>query len=172
MTGLIYLVGFMGAGKSFFGKKWSAELHKKFIDLDDYIEQKTNKTITSIFTLYGEQNFRAFETEMLKEVSENFKDAVIACGGGTACFNNNMQYMNNQGTTIYLKASANALYERLLRNQSQRPLLKDKNPSELLLYIKDKLIERNPFYTLAKYCVDTEENKALGINEIKPLNNA
>lgn len=104
----IFLIGYMGSGKSTAGKKLAAELGYAFIDLDHFLEKEYQQTIPEIFAARGEAEFRNMEHNTLKKVLEK-SDVVISAGGGTPCYFNNMELMNNNGITIYLKMSVDAL---------------------------------------------------------------
>lgn len=149
---LIYLVGFMGCGKSTIGKKLANRLGYHFIDLDIYIEQKHMSPIAAIFQKQGEAHFRQLESKSLREI-QGFGQ-VIATGGGTACFYDNMDWMNRQGTTIYLELSPEALFSRLVNVKYKRPSTKGLSDEELKQFIIQKLDERKPFYEQAKLKVN------------------
>ena len=149
----IILIGYMGAGKTTIGKALSKELGIIFYDLDWYIESRMRKTVSEIFAERGEEGFRQIEYNMLHEVAE-FEDVIISCGGGTPCFFDNMDYLNQQGQVVYLKAEPEVLYKHLLMAKVERPLLKDKSKEELLTFIKEQLEKREPFYTKARYTLD------------------
>ena len=149
----IILIGYMGAGKTTIGKALSKELGIIFYDLDWYIESRMRKTVSEIFAERGEEGFRKIEYNMLHEVAE-FEDVIISCGGGTPCFFDNMDYLNQQGLTVYLKAEPEVLYKHLQMAKVERPLLKDKSKEELLTFIKEQLEKREPFYTKARYTLD------------------
>ena len=140
----------MGCGKTTLGKKLAKHLNYNFIDLDSYIEKKTNKTITEIFENKGEKKFRIVEKESLMEVckKDNF---VIATGGGTPCFFNNMQKILDSGKVIYLKKKIEDLLGRLETEKRQRPLIKNKSAKELESFIRNKLSERECFYKKSNY---------------------
>ena len=149
----IILVGYMGSGKTTIGKALSKETGMMFYDLDWYIESRMRKTVSQIFAERGEESFRQLEYNMLHEVAE-FEDVIISCGGGTPCFFDNMDYLNQQGDVVYLKADQDTLYKHLLMAKVERPLLKDKSPEELIAYITEHLKERLPYYTKAPYTLD------------------
>ena len=149
----IILIGYMGAGKTTVGKALSKELGIPFYDLDWYIESRRRKTVPQIFAEVGEAGFREIERNMLHEVAE-FEDVIISCGGGTPCFFDNMDYMNQQGQVIYLKADPEVLYKHLLMGKTERPLLKGKSPEELIAFIRQQLEQREPFYTKAAFTLD------------------
>ena len=146
---LIFLVGFMGSGKTHWGQRWSQAYRIPFIDLDDAIEAAEGKTIQDIFAVHGESYFRDIETKTLRDLSTQ-KNLLIACGGGTPCFHGNMQWMNEHGITIYVTAPADVIMMRVMTQQDKRPLLKDMNPIELLAYIEQTIQNREPYYSEAK----------------------
>lgn len=146
---LIFICGFMGCGKTTQGKKLAKEMGYYFIDLDDYISNKYDNTISDLFQEVGEDEFRKIESISLQEcINDNMK-ALIATGGGTPCFNNNMDLMKANGKVIYLKMEPEALYNRLFNAKNERPLIKDKANEEMLLYIENLLKVREPFYSKA-----------------------
>lgn len=149
----IFLVGYMGSGKTTYGKMLAEKYNLDFKDLDVYIEQRQFKTVSQIFREKGEEGFRQIERNMLKEVSE-FEDVVISAGGGTPCFFDNMEIMNVAGDTVYLEATPEVLFDYLRTAKNERPLLKDKSDEEMLEYIRESLGKRTPFYEKAKYRVD------------------
>ena len=149
----IILVGYMGAGKTTIGKALSQELGIVFYDLDWYIENRMRKTVTQILPEKGEEGFRLIEHNKLHEIAE-FEDVIISCGGGTPCFFDNMDYLNEQGQVIYLKATPEVLYKHLLMSKGERPLLKGKSPEELITFIREQLEKREIFYNKARYTLD------------------
>ncbi len=146
----IILIGYMGAGKTTIGRALARNLQLDFYDLDWYVEDRFHKKIPQIFAEQGEAGFRDIERKMLHEVGE-FEDVVISCGGGTPCFFDNIQYMNAQAETVYLKAAPDVLQAHLLMGKSQRPLIQGKSPEELQTYIRESLLTREPFYAQAKH---------------------
>ncbi|MCD8301533.1 MAG: shikimate kinase [Prevotellaceae bacterium] len=149
----IILVGYMGAGKTTIGRQLAKAIELQFYDLDWYIEMRYHKRVADIFKESGEEGFRDLERRMLHEVAE-FEDVVISCGGGTPCFFDNMQYMNAQAETVYLKAPPEVLAQHLRMGKTERPLIKGKSPEELELYIRESLAAREPFYNQAKHTLD------------------
>lgn len=149
----VFLIGFMGSGKSTVGQLLAKETGWKFLDLDHYIETRQNKTIAQIFSAHGEPEFRKKENEALNEIIQQEK-VIVATGGGTPCYYNNMDIMNKTGLTIYLQLSAEELRKRLLPARAARPLIADKSDAELLTFIKEKVSEREPFYQKAHATAD------------------
>lgn len=149
----IILIGYMGSGKTTIGKALSKQTGMMFYDLDWYIETRMHTTVPKLFNERGEEAFRKIEYNMLHEVAE-FEDIIISCGGGTPCFFDNMDYLNQQGDVVYLKATPEVLYNHLLMAKIERPLLKGKSPEELIAYITKHLEERAPFYEKARYTLD------------------
>ena len=146
----IYLIGYMGSGKSHLGRKFSKYLGMQFIDMDHYIEERNYKTIPQIFAEDGEAEFRKKERKALEELSE-FTDTVIATGGGAPCFFDNIDLMNNSGKTIYLNIDPKILAFRLMKSKTERPLIEGKSKDELIEFIDESLKKRNEFYSKAKY---------------------
>jgi len=151
----IFLIGYMGAGKTTLGKAFARAMGLTFIDLDWYIEERFHKTIRQLFTERGEDGFRDLEKRMLHEASE-FEDVVISVGGGTPCFFDNMEYMNAAGETVFLDVDIKVLFRRLKVAKQQRPLLDGKTDEELMLFIQEALQARLPFYTKAKHVFNGE----------------
>ena len=149
----IIIIGYMGAGKTTVGKALAKELGVMFYDLDWYIESRMRKTVKQIFDEIGEEGFRKIERNMLHEVAE-FENVVVSCGGGTPCFFDNMDYMNQLGETIYLKASPETLHTHLKMGKGVRPLLLNKTPEEVEIFIRKQLKLRETFYNKAKHIID------------------
>ncbi len=149
----IILIGYMGAGKTSIGRRLAMALGLQFYDLDWYIEMRYHTRVAEIFKEHGEEHFRDLERRMLHEVAE-FEDVVLSCGGGTPCFYDNMDYLNQQGETVYLKADPEVLAMHLKMGRIERPLIKGKSPDELEQYIRESLAVREPFYTKAKHTLD------------------
>ncbi|MBO5062816.1 MAG: shikimate kinase [Prevotella sp.] len=149
----IIIIGYMGAGKTTVGKALARELGLTFYDLDWYIEGRMRKTVPQIFAEKGEEGFRKIENAMLHEVAE-FEDIVLSCGGGTPCFFDNMEYLNRQGDTVYLKATPDVLYKHLKMGKTERPLLKNKTKEEMYRFIEEQLVQREPYYIKAKNVID------------------
>lgn len=150
----IFLIGYMGSGKTTIGRMIAKKLNIQFYDLDHYIENKYRTTIALLFQEKGEAAFREIERNCLHEVGE-FENVLIATGGGAPCFFDNIDFMNNNGTTIYFRLKANELTERLLAaRDGQRPLIANKTPEELKKFIAETIAKREPFYSKAQHIID------------------
>ena len=152
----IFLTGYMGSGKSSTGKLLASQLDYNFIDLDKFIEKEYKMTIPEIFSSKGEKEFRAMEHNCLKKVVEK-ENTVVACGGGTPCYYGNMELMNNNGTTVYLKMSVDTLVNRLLHAKDKRPLILNKTEKELKEFVNRQLEKREDIYHKAQYIVKAKE---------------
>ena len=150
---LIYLTGYMGSGKTTAGLKLAVKMGYAFADLDVMIENKFKITISKFFSKYGEPAFRKVEREMLIETFL-YNNTVIATGGGTPCYTDNMELINQHGISVYIKIPEKALFQRLLNSKKKRPLLVGKTDEEILEYIKHQLIVREPYYL--KSCLSAE----------------
>ena len=169
----IILIGYMGAGKTTIGKALAKELGIIFYDLDWYIENRMRKSIAQIFEERGEEGFRKIEYNMLHEVAE-FENVIISCGGGTPCFFDNMDYLNQQGQVVYLKADPEVLYKHLAMSKNDRPLLRGKSHEQLITFIREQLEKREPYYTKARYILDVSlmdnyEKIRISVEKIREL---
>ena len=165
----------MGSGKTTVGKALSKETGMMFYDLDWYIESRMRKTVAQIFAEKGEEGFRKIEHNMLHEVAE-FENVIISCGGGTPCFFDNIDYINQQGEVVYLKATPEVLYRHLLMGKVERPLIKNKTPEELIAYITEQVAKREEFYNKARYTLDVSlmdnyEKIQLSVDQLRQLLN-
>jgi len=149
MTQRVYLIGYMGSGKSTMGRWIAGAMNWNFIDLDHYIENKYHKTIPQIFEEDGEAHFRKIESICLKEVSD-IENIIIGAGGGTPCFFDNMELMNQTGLSIYLHLTPQVVFDRLMTSKNKRPLIEGKSGEELLQFISEKLEERELYYNKAQ----------------------
>ena len=147
----IYLIGFMGCGKSTFGKRLAKKLDYSFIDMDAVIEEKAGKDIVQIFEEDGEHEFRRLEKETLYETLK-IEKCVIATGGGTPCSDDHMDFINQNGVSVYLRMSPLSIAHRLENAKKQRPLTKGKKGDVLLEYIKEKLYVREKYY-MQSHCI-------------------
>ncbi len=153
----IYLVGYMGCGKTTIGRKVADLLKISFIDLDKYIEERYFKTVPAIFAEEGESAFREKERSALIEVSQ-FEDVVVGTGGGAPCFFNNMALMNSNGITVYIAPDTEVLASRLIKSKTERPLIAGKSRDELVLFINEALKKRASFYEKSKIVIRGENN--------------
>lgn len=144
----IYLIGFMGSGKTYTGEQLARLLNRPFIDLDNWIEQQAGHTIRYIFEQQGEVHFREAEAKAIRQMADQ-PAAVIATGGGTPCFHQNMEWMNTHGLTIYLDTPVEVLLQRLKHGRAHRPLIRNMSEDALQEYIASKLKERNYYYRQA-----------------------
>ena len=151
----IFLIGFMGCGKTYWGKLWAEKSGLAFYDLDEMVEAEQGKRAAEIFAEDGEDHFRNLETIALKSFN-NIDTAIVACGGGTPCFNDNIRWMNENGTTIYLRSSPENILIRLMTEAEKRPLIKNLQGNELQFYIEEKIKERDFFYEQAKTILDVD----------------
>lgn len=155
----LFILGFMGCGKTKLGKKIAHHLRVPFIDLDQKIEDQNNQSITRLFKEIGEERFREIEQQSLIEVINENSDFVLSVGGGTPCFFNNMDLMNQSGKTIYLKLPPEVLYGRLRSAKENRPLIANLSDGELKIFVSNKLLEREKYYSLAQV-IDDSTNKS------------
>ena len=158
----IYLIGYMGSGKSTAGKELAKKLGMDFSDLDQFIESEYGLTIEEIFDKKGEDEFRKIEYNALKLFLEK-DNIVVSVGGGTPCFYDSMDLMNNNGVTVYLKMSVDSLSNRLMNAKKKRPLIRDMSEFDLKNFITSNLEKREPFYLKAQYKV---KGKNLVVNEL------
>lgn len=154
---LIYLIGFMGCGKSTHGKALAKQLAFDFVDMDEALQQSLSKPITDLFNEpNGEMTFRKLESEWLKKNAALLKNTVIATGGGAPCFFDNMEVMNKTGITVYLQLHPGSLFHRLAPGKLKRPLIAKFSDTELMDFIHTKLLEREYFYRQAHIMVKGE----------------
>ena len=167
----IFLLGFMGAGKSYWGKQLAEHLELPFYDLDDVIVEAESMSISDIFANKGEDYFRAKEGFWLRELSES-EEFVISCGGGVPCFQDNMDIMNERGITIWLNPELPVMVERLKRKKSKRPLIQDVPDEELMAFVEKKLAERESFYRQAQITIAESDAITLDTFTQRLKNNA
>ncbi len=146
----------MGAGKTTTGKQLAEALQMNFIDLDQFIENSHGTSITDIFLDNGEEYFRILEQRYLEKLT-HFSHTIIACGGGTPCFHNNIHLMKQSGLVIYIKQPISLLYKRLVQQQMQRPLLMGMDEQELLQFIESNLQRREEYYLQAQMIYEPEK---------------
>jgi shikimate kinase len=165
---IIVLIGYMASGKSVIGKKLAEKLNYKFIDLDHYIELKEESTITNIFTTKSELFFRILENKYLAQIIDNQTNLVLALGGGTPCYSNNMKLLTaaENCTTIYLSASASLLVSRLKDEKGKRPLVAHiSSEAELSEFIRKHLFERMVYYNQADVTISIDDKSSVHIIE-------
>ncbi len=151
----IYLIGLKNCGKTTTGKKLAKKLSLDFIDLDELIEKNDGRSVPEIFSTDGEEVFRKKEQEALHQTA-NMDQVVISTGGGVPRFFDNMEFMNRQGTTVYLKLDENTLVGRLKQAAKDRPIVKGKSPEEIREYVNNLLTKFEHFYLQADYVVDAK----------------
>jgi shikimate kinase len=152
----IFLIGFMGSGKTHWGRLLSKKLGLTFYDLDTVIVDQEKKSVSDIFAEKGEEYFRYKETEALDRIAQEEKGFILSCGGGTPCFFNNIEFMKKSGKVIWLNTSIDVLTQRLLRERKSRPLIREVDESDLGRYIVRKLSERRMYYQQADVTVNEE----------------
>ena len=163
----------MASGKSSIGKKLAKKLSLDFIDLDDFIVSKEKMSISDIFVKKGEIYFRKIESIYLNEVLQMNKSYILALGGGTPCYGNNMELINNSNSnSFYLQASVNKLSQKLISKREKRPLVASLDDEQIFEYVGKHIFERRQFYEKAKYTIKTDNKKKSEIvNEIKSILN-
>lgn len=155
----IYLIGFMGSGKTHWGRALSEKLHLPFFDLDEQVASHEGLTIPEIFASLGEEKFRMLEKELLHIITESHDNFVMACGGGSPCYFNNIDYMNQSGTTVWFNTPLETLFERLKNEKAARPLIKNLSDEQLKGFIIKKFADRKIYYEQASLVVDEEPVK-------------
>jgi shikimate kinase len=153
----IYLVGYMGCGKTTIGRKIADLLGIGFVDLDKYIEERYFKSVPAIFAEEGEQAFREKERISLLEVAQ-FENIIVGTGGGAPCYYDNMEMMNSNGITVYIAPDTEVLAKRLIKSKTERPLIAGKSETELIGFINDALLKRAPFYEKSQVIIRGENN--------------
>jgi shikimate kinase len=136
----IFLIGFMGAGKTHWGRELSRKLNLPFFDLDEQVVSREDKSISDIFSEKGEEYFRLLEKETLHIITESHDSFIMACGGGSPCYFNNLDYMNQAGTTVWINTPIDVLFKRLLEEKNERPLIRSLTDDQLRGFIIKKLL--------------------------------
>ena len=152
----VFLIGFMGSGKTHWGRLLSQKLGIPFFDLDEQITDHAEKSIVDIFAEEGEEHFRLREQDVLHIITESHDGFVMACGGGTPCYFNNIEYMNQEGTTVWINTPLNTLFSRLILEKEKRPLIKSLSDDQLRSFISRKFADRKIYYEQADVTVDEE----------------
>ncbi len=155
MSAPIFLVGYMASGKTTLGRYAGRRMGREFIDLDRYIESRFRQSIPELFVTHGEERFREIERNMLREVGE-FDNVLIATGGGTPCFYDNMAYMKERGTVVFLTCSVERICQRLLVAKVKRPLVLGHSPEELPQVVERMIDSRMSFYLQAHYTFEAD----------------
>ncbi|WBX74631.1 AAA family ATPase [Tenacibaculum pacificus] len=159
------LIGYMGSGKSTIGRLLAKKNNFSFIDLDDYIEEKENMTVSEIFENKGEIYFRKQEHHYLKEILALKQDVILSLGGGTPCYAGNMDIIiaEDDTDTVYLKTSIDTIVQRLMNEKSQRPLVARLEKGDLHEFIAKHLFERSHFYNQANHKLTVDAKKVTEI---------
>jgi shikimate kinase len=158
MAKKLFLVGYMGCGKSTLGRKLSKVTNFRFVDMDSEIEQREGASVGDIFKFAGEEYFRRAERTLIEELAETEGDIIISTGGGAPTWADNMEYMNRKGECVYLRRTAQQIASRLSPNGRQkRPKLRGLNDEELVAFMTQNMAEREPFYMQARHIVDCAE---------------
>lgn len=153
----IFLIGFMGCGKTHWGRRLSEKLQIPFFDLDAVIEEQEGKSITEIFAERGEEQFRLLEKDVLHLVTESHPTFVMACGGGAPCFYNNIDFMKSRGATVWINCSTDCLFSRLVKEKEKRPLIREIPDDELKAFIMKKYADRKIFYQQASVVLNEDD---------------
>ena len=153
----IFLIGFMGSGKTYWGQLLSRKLDLLFFDLDEQISSNEGKSINELFDEKGEEHFRMLEKEALHIITESHDSFVMACGGGAPCYFNNIEYMNKSGTTVWINAPFETILKRLVNEKSQRPLIKDLSEDQIRSAAFKKFADRKIYYDQADVILDEKD---------------
>jgi len=148
----IFLIGFMGCGKTYTGKELASNLEYEFLDMDDEVINIAGKSIPDIFSEDGESVFREYERKVMLNMLKK-DNAVIATGGGAPCYADSMELINKTGISVYLQLSSESLAKRLEHKKQTRPLVASKNAKDLRKFIAETLEKREPYYMKAHYIV-------------------
>lgn len=157
----IFFIGFMGSGKTHTGRLVSQKLGLPFFDLDEQIVNQENRSINEIFEKEGEEFFRKTEKEVLHILTESHDAFVMATGGGTPCYFNNIGYMKEEGLTVWINTPTEVLFQRLIREQENRPLLRSLSPEQLRSFIQKKIADRRIYYEQADVMIQEGEEDRL-----------
>ncbi|RYZ50553.1 MAG: shikimate kinase [Sphingobacteriales bacterium] len=157
----IFLIGFMGSGKTHWGRQLSDRLKMPFFDLDEVIIEDEKRSVTDIFDEHGEEYFRIKEKQVLETLVDDHQSVIISCGGGTPCFFNNIEYMKKYGLVVWLNTNVDVLGDRLLKQRSHRPVLSGLKDEELRSFIIKKMNERRMYYEQADVIIDNENDMSV-----------
>ena len=162
---LVFLVGLPASGKSTLGKQLAHKIGYTFSDLDESIVEARQSSIEEIFAKEGEAAFRTYESQCLQAYTKN-TNIIVSTGGGAPCFHNNMEWMNENGITVFLNPPLSELANRLnASNNSHRPMLRSFSKEQMLSFLENKFSERSSFYSQAKYTVDKPNPSAKDVLE-------
>jgi shikimate kinase len=153
----IYLIGFMGSGKTYRGRQLSEKLGLPFFDLDEQIVNHVGKSVAEIFAEQGEESFRLIEKNTLQLITQSHQSFIMSCGGGTPCYFENMAYMKQQGVVVWINTPTAILFNRLIKEKEKRPLIKDLSNNQLLDFINKKLADRKLFYEQSHRVLQEED---------------
>lgn len=162
----IFIIGLPGVGKTTLGKTLANKINLPFVDLDKYIEEIQDLSISRIFTEGGESAFRNIEAHALRSFSQLNNSFIMACGGGTPCYNNNMDFMNQNGVTVYYQKPLTEIISQLKNDTVERPLLKNTTPEELPNYLNNLLTKREPYYLKSNVITDGIESALNSLNSL------
>ena len=163
---IIFFVGYMASGKSTLGKRVAKHLSIPFFDMDKEIEKEAEMSIPDIFKTYGEEGFRRMETAFLSSFIKKEKHALLSTGGGTPCFNDNMELLNKNGLTVYLNRPAKELANRIYHSKKSRPLVDYMNLEELEKFIGMHLSERELYYTLSQLNISRDNQTSQNLTNL------
>ena len=151
----LFLIGYMGCGKSSLGRKLAKRADYEFVDMDSVIEQREGAPVADIFHYAGEEYFRQKERAIIEEIGAMTGNYVVSTGGGVPTWTDNMERMNTLGQTVYLRRTSEQIASRLSpHGRQKRPKLRGLNDEELVTFMRENMAEREPFYSQAKYCID------------------
>ncbi len=156
----VFLIGYMGVGKTSVGKRLAGKLKLPFFDTDDAISQLEGLSVAEIFSRKGEKYFREMESKVIRQLANASDDAVISTGGGAPCHGDNPDVMMKAGMLVWLRLPAKVIAARLQQGQSERPLIAHLSKDELIVFIENHLKEREPYYALAHIQADTQDLNA------------
>jgi shikimate kinase len=165
----IFFIGFMGCGKTTWARKLANHLGYEFMDLDHILEEKAGMPIAEYFTTHSQEAFRQMESSILKDTTYP-ENVIVSTGGGLPCFFDNMEWMNTNGQTLYIKLSPKTLAERLDKGKTTRPLIAGKHGEELITFIAEKLAERSDFYEQATHIVSGIDMSVEGLTQVISAN--
>ena len=154
----VFLIGYMGSGKSTIAKALAEKIGMPHFDLDEVIEKRSGNSISQIFDAKGELYFRLLEHEVLSELVASPDSMILSWGGGTPCYANNNEFLSSENTTsIYLSASIANLYNRIVNEKEKRPIVANKSEEELKEFIAKHLFDRSFYYNQANFTIHVDQ---------------